>query len=102
MNIVTKDRILGKAWEVARYACYRKEMLGWICESHYLKIILRSGRFFASSITVVGNSDLTYNDLCIPHEDFSTSVGNSSWDNAHTSNPFNKGERLGGEPNILV
>jgi hypothetical protein len=40
-----------------RYACYKKEMLSWICEKMVTQeSILRAGRFSASSSTVVGKT----------------------------------------------
>jgi hypothetical protein len=62
----------------------------------------RGGRFFASSSTVIGNDILACNDPCALGRDCSTAVGNDSWDNAHTSDPFSKGERMGREPSTLV
>jgi hypothetical protein len=58
--------------------------------------------FFTFSSTTVGNGTLTCNDPCAPGKDYPTVVRNDSWDNAHTSDPSNRGERLGEEPNILV
>jgi hypothetical protein len=63
---------------------------------------LGGGRFHASGSTVTKNNTSTYSDSCVPSEDYSTVVGNGSWDNAHTSNLSNWGERLGGKPSILV
>jgi hypothetical protein len=68
-----------------RYAYYEKKMLGWILE----KIITQKstpggGKFFASG------------------SNYPTVVRNSSWDNAHTSNPSNRGERPSRKPNALV
>ncbi len=58
--------------------------------------------FFTFGSTIVRNGASTFSDPCISDEDYSTIVGNGSWDNAHTSNPSSRGERLGGEPNTLV
>jgi hypothetical protein len=66
------------------------------------ELIPKGGRFFASDSTVAGNGSSACSDLCAPSGDCSTVVGNGSWDNTHKSDPFNKGERLGGEPNTLV
>jgi hypothetical protein len=62
----------------------------------------RGGRFSTSSSTVTGNGALACNDLCARSEDYSTAVGNGSWDDAHTFDPSNTGQRLGGEPSTLV
>jgi hypothetical protein len=62
----------------------------------------RGGRFSASSLIVVGNGTSACNGLCGAGGDCSTAIGNGSWNNAHTSDPSNKGERLGGEPSTLV
>jgi hypothetical protein len=85
------------------YACCGKEMLGWIRE----KIVTqestpRGGRFSACGSITARNGASTCNDPCIPSGDCSIAIGNSSWDNAHTFNSSNRGERLGGEPNTLV
>jgi hypothetical protein len=63
---------------------------------------LGGGMFSTSNSTVVGNGALACSNSCAPGEDCSTAIGNGSWDNAHTSNLFSKGERLGGKPSILV
>ncbi len=52
--------------------------------------------------TVVRNNALACNNPCVPGEDYSTAFGNSSWDNAHTSNPFSRGERLGRDLSTFV
>jgi hypothetical protein len=67
-----------------------------------LKSAPRSGKFSTSSSTIVGNGALTCNNSCVPGEDCLTVVGNSSYDNSHTSNSSNKGKRLGGKPSTLV
>jgi hypothetical protein len=73
-------------------------MLGWIHEKMATQeSALRGDTFFTSGSIVVGNGALACNDLCVPNEDYSTVVGNNSWDNAHTSNLFNRGERSGRE-----
>jgi hypothetical protein len=36
------------------------------------------GSFFASGLTIVGNGTLAYRDPCVPCEDYSTVMGNSS------------------------
>jgi hypothetical protein len=88
---------------LARYACCKKEMLGWIREKMAIqKSAPGGGRFFASNSTVVGNGALACNNPCSIGEDCSTVIGNGSWDNAHTSDLSSKGERLGGEPSTLV
>jgi hypothetical protein len=87
----------------AHYAYYGKKMLGWIREKMAIQeSTLRGGRFFTSGSTVIGNSASTYNNPCTLREDCSIAAGNGSWDNAHTSNLFNRGERLGGELSTLV
>ncbi len=87
----------------ARYACYRKEMLGWIREKLATQESApRSDRFSAFDSTVAGNSTSTYSDPCAPSKDYLTAVRNNSWDNAHISDSSSRGERLGKEPNTLV
>jgi hypothetical protein len=86
-----------------RYACYGKEMLGWICEKMTTQeSTLGGGKFSTSGSTIAGNYASTCNDLCILSEDCSITIGNDSWDNAHTSDPSCRGERPGGEPSALV
>ncbi len=104
MSTVTKDRILGKAWEaqLAMLAAGKK-MLGWIRE----KIVIQAsavggGRFFASGSTVIGNGASTCSDSCALGEDCSIVTRNGSWGNAHTFDPSSTGERLGKEPSALV
>jgi hypothetical protein len=78
-------------------------MLGWIRDKMILfQSAPRGGRFFASNLTIVGNDTLTCNDPCAPGGDYSTTVGNGSWDNTHTFDLSNKGKRLGREPSTLV
>jgi len=87
----------------ARYACCGKEMLGWIHEKMViLESTPRGGRFFASSLITIGNSASTCNDPCTPGEDYSIVTRNSSWDNAHTSDLFSKGKKLGREQSTLL
>jgi hypothetical protein len=86
-----------------RYVYFGKEMLGWIHEKMIIQeSAQRGGRFFASGSIVTGNGALACNDPCVPCEDCSTVVRNGSWDNAHTSDPSNRGERLDEESNTLV
>ncbi len=88
---------------LARYACCRKEMLGWICEKMATpESAPRGGKFFASGSITARNSALACSDSCIPAEDCSITARNSSWDNAHTSDPSSRGKRLGRKPSILV
>jgi hypothetical protein len=78
---------------LARYACCRKEMLGWIHEKMATQESAPGGgKFFASSSTIAGNGASVCNDPCALGEDYSTVVGNGSWDNAHTSNPSSRAE----------
>jgi hypothetical protein len=78
-------------------------MLGWIREKMATQESTPGGgRFFASDSTTVGNSALVCNEPCTLSGDSSIVVGNASWDNAHTSDPSNMGERLGKEPSTLV
>jgi hypothetical protein len=63
---------------------------------------LGGGRFSASGSTTAENDTSACIDLCVLGGDCSTVTGNDSWDNAHTSDPSSKGERLGGKPSILV
>jgi hypothetical protein len=49
-----------------RYACYGKEMLGWIREKMVIqKSTLGGGRFFASGPTAIGDGASAYNGLYI-------------------------------------
>jgi hypothetical protein len=78
-------------------------MLGWICEKMATRESTpRGGKFFASDSIAVGNNALSCNDLCALGRDCLITARNSSWDNAHTSDPSSRGERLGGKPNTLV
>jgi hypothetical protein len=95
--MVTKRPHLKKGMgSPVRYACYRKEMLGWIREKMgILELAPRGGRFFTSGSTTTRNNALTCNDPCVPGGDYSTVARNGSWDNAHTSDLFSRGKRLG-------
>jgi hypothetical protein len=62
----------------------------------------RGGKFFASNSITVGNGASTCSDPCAPGGDYSTIIGNSSWDNAYTSDPSSRGKRLDREPSTLV
>jgi hypothetical protein len=88
---------------LARYACCGKEMLGWIREKMVIQeLALEGGRFFASGSTAIRNDISACSDPCTPSGDYLTAVGNDFWDNAHTFDLSSRGERLGGEPSILV
>jgi hypothetical protein len=63
---------------------------------------LGGDRFSAFNSTVIGNGASAYNNSCAPDGDCSTAAGNNFWDNAHTFDSSNRGERLGGEPNTLM
>jgi hypothetical protein len=72
-------------------------MLGWICEKMTTpELTLGGGRISTSGSTTVGNGASTCNDPCVPSGDCSIVTGNSSWDNAHTSDSSIRGKRLGG------
>jgi hypothetical protein len=78
-------------------------MLGWIREKMAIQELApRGGKFLASGSIVVGNDTFACSNPCIPGEDGSTTAGNNSYDNAHTSDPSSRGERLGREPCTLV
>ncbi len=78
-------------------------MLGWIHEKMaILELTLGGGRFFASGSTTAGNGTSACSNACAPGMDYSTAVGNDSWDNAHTSDLSSRGKRLGEEPSTLV
>jgi hypothetical protein len=78
-------------------------MSSWIREKMAIQELApRGGKFFACGLTATGNGAFAYNDPCVLHGDCSTIVGNGSRDNAHTSNPSNRGERLGGELSTLL
>jgi len=63
----------------AHYACYRKEMLGWIREKMATQeSALRGGRFFASGSIVIGNGASACNNPCIIGGGYSTTIGNGS------------------------
>jgi hypothetical protein len=67
-----------------------------------LELAPRGGTFSTSSSITIGNDTSTCNDPCAPSEDYSIAAGNSSWVNAHTSDPSSKGKRLGGERSTLL
>jgi hypothetical protein len=102
VSMIIKDCILGKAWEtlLAMLAVGKKSWIGFVKNS-YSRIIPKRW-FFAFGSTVVGNNASTCINSCVLGEDCLTAVGNGSWDNAHTSNPPSRGERLGEEPRTLV
>jgi hypothetical protein len=80
-----------------------KKLLGWIREKMAIQESApRGGMFSTSDSTVIGNNASTYNDPCVPGKDCSTTVGNGSWDIAHTSDLFSKGERPNRELSALV
>ncbi len=55
------------------YACYRKKMLGWICEKMATReSVPRGDRFFAFSSTIAKNGTSACNDPCAPCRDYST------------------------------
>ncbi len=55
----------------ARYACYEKEMLGWIREKMVTpKSAPKGGKFSASDSTTAGNDTLACNDPWAPGEDY--------------------------------
>jgi hypothetical protein len=88
---------------LVRYACCEKEMMGSIREKMATQESApRGGKFSAFGSTTAGNGALAYSGPCIGGGDCSTAVTNASWDNAYTFDPFSMGERLGGEPSILV
>jgi hypothetical protein len=66
-----------------------------------LESALRGGRFFASSLTTVGNSASTCNDPCVQAGTAQLPMGTVR-ETKHTSDPSSKGKRLGGEPSTLV
>jgi len=49
----------------ARYACYGKEMLGWIREKMATQELALGGGNFASGSTAVRNDASTYNGPCV-------------------------------------
>ncbi len=64
---------------LARYAYFGKEMLGWIREKMVTKeSTLGGGRFSAFDSIVFGNSASACNDPCASGEDCSTTARNSS------------------------
>jgi len=62
-----------------------------------LESTLGGGKFSASSSNTIGNGVSTCNNPCAPSKDYSTIARNGSWDNAHRSDPSNRGKRLGGD-----
>jgi hypothetical protein len=78
--------------------CYARSVKKWLFKNQPHEVV----GFFASSSTTVGNDTSTCNNSCVLGRDCSTTSRNDSWDNAHTSDPFNRGERLGEEPSPLV
>jgi hypothetical protein len=88
---------------LARYACCGKKMLGWIHEKMATQELApKGGRFSTYGSTTTKSGALACSDLCAPGRDYSTTATNGSWDNAHTSDLSSRGERMGGEPSILV
>ncbi len=78
-------------------------MLVWICEKMPTpELAPRGGRFSAFASTIAGNGALACNNLCALGGDCSTTAGNGSWDNTHTSDSSSRGKRLGGKPSTLV
>jgi hypothetical protein len=78
-------------------------MLGWIHEKMATpKSAPRGGKFSVFGSTTIGKGASTWNNPCTLGKDCSTAVRNSSWDNAHTFDPFSKGKRLGKKPSTLV
>jgi hypothetical protein len=67
-----------------------------------LESTLRGGMFYAFGSTTIGNDVSACKNMCAPSEDYSTVTRDSSWDNTHTFDLFNKGKRLGGELSTLV
>jgi len=72
VSTVTKDRILGKAWEAQLTMLIAgKKMLGWICEKLATpELAPKGGRFFASGSITAGNNTSACSDLCAPSEDY--------------------------------
>jgi hypothetical protein len=97
VSTVIKDYILGKAWEaqLAMLIAGKKCWDGSMKKMATPKSALGGGRFSAFGSTTARNDASTCSDPCILGEDCSTATRNSSWDNAHTSNPSSKGKRLG-------
>ncbi len=78
-------------------------MLGWICEKMVIQESApRGGRFSTSDSIATTNNASACNSSCVANEDYSTAVRNGSLDNAHTSDPSSRSERLGGKPSTLV
>jgi len=75
------------------YACYKKEMIGWIREKMAIQESApKGGRFFAFNSI----------DSCATGRDCLIAIGNDSWDNACTFYSSSKSERLGRKPSTLV
>ncbi len=79
VSTVSKDHILGKAWEphLAMLAtgkkCLAKFVKKWLLQKH-----AGGGKFFASSSTTIRNGTLACSDPWAPSMDCSTVVGNGS------------------------
>ncbi len=66
-------------------------MLGWIREKMATpELAPRGGKFFASDSITAKNNTSACSDPCALGEDYITTIGNSSWVNAHTSDLSNK------------
>jgi hypothetical protein len=108
VSTVTKNRILGKAWEAqfamlpTRKKCWAGSVKKWLLKNQPQESTPGGGRFSAFDSTLVRNGTSACSDPCVLCRDCSIAAGNSSLDNAHTSDPSSKGERLGGEPSTLV
>jgi hypothetical protein len=104
VSMVTKDLILGKAWEaqLAMFAAGKKCWVRSVKKMATQESVPGGGKFSASGSIVARNSASSCSDSCAPSEDYSIAAGNGSWDNAHTSDPFSRGERPNKKPNALV
>jgi hypothetical protein len=70
---------------LVHYACYKKEMLGSIHEKLAAQELAPGGGwFFASGSKTIGNGASACSDSCVLGRNYSTTVGNDSWDNAYT------------------
>jgi hypothetical protein len=104
VSTITKDRILGKAWEaqLAMLAvgkkCWARSVKKWLLKKQSQEV----AGFSTFGSTITGNDASTCSDMCALGKDCSTAVGNGYSDNAHTSNPSSRGERLGREQSVLV
>jgi len=65
------------------------------------ELALKGGKFSTSSSIVDKNDALTYSGPCTITRGYSIVTKNGSYYNAHTSDLFKKGERLGWEPSTL-